>query len=77
MQQLLYVLRAAKFRSTGPTLIHVCTKKDTGMHQRKTLRTNIMVFQSLMFRLVSNLRHLQMLPHIQVYLENLFLKKQS
>ena len=30
MQQLLYVLRAAKFRSTGPTLIHVCTKKGHG-----------------------------------------------
>ena len=28
--QLLYVLRAAKFRSTGPTLIHVCTKKGHG-----------------------------------------------
>ena len=30
MGQLLYVLRAAKFRSTGPTLIHVCTKKGHG-----------------------------------------------
>ena len=30
MRQLLYVLRAAKFRSTGPTLIHVCTKKGHG-----------------------------------------------
>ena len=30
MGQLLHVLRAAKFRSTGPTLIHVCTKKGHG-----------------------------------------------
>ena len=30
MGHLLYVLRAAKFRSTGPTLIHVCTKKGHG-----------------------------------------------
>ena len=45
MGQLLYVLRAAKFRSTGPTLIHVCTKKGMGMHQLKTPPISIMSFK--------------------------------
>ena len=67
MQQLLYVLRAAKFRSTGPTLIHVCTKKGHGYAPAENSADKYHGVSKFMFRLVSNLRHLQMLPHIQVF----------
>ncbi len=69
MGQLLTVLRSAKTRASGPTLIHVCTKKRHA-YAPKTPQTNIMASPNLMFQPVFNVNHPPMHHPIPASLEN-------